>query len=122
MRGTGGGKIALLFADGDVVMGQGEKGSIASDDFRILIQKLRQDKSIDAVVLRVNSPGGSALASDIIWRELDLLKKEKPVIVSMGNVAASGGYYIACGADLPTPIPLQVLSAFFRSFRMHLNF
>ena len=99
LRGTGGGKIALLFADGDVVMGQGEKGSIASDDFRILIQKLRQDKSIDAVVLRVNSPGGSALASDIIWRELDLLKKEKPLIVSMGNVAASGGYYIACGAD-----------------------
>ena len=99
LRGTGGGKIALLFADGDVVMGKGERGSIASDDFRILIQKLRQDKSIDAVVLRVNSPGGSALASDIIWRELDLLKKEKPVIVSMGNVAASGGYYIACGAD-----------------------
>ena len=99
LRGTGGGKIALLFADGDVVMGKGERGSIASDDFRILIQKLRQDKSIDAVVLRVNSPGGSALASDIIWGELDLLKKEKPVIVSMGNVAASGGYYIACGAD-----------------------
>jgi len=99
LRGTGGGKIALLFADGDVVMGKGEKGAIASDDFRVLIQKLRLDKSINAVVLRVNSPGGSALASDIIWREIDLLKKEKPVIVSMGNVAASGGYYMACGAD-----------------------
>ena len=99
LRGTGGGKIAVIYADGDVVMGKGERESIASDDYRVLIQKIRNDKSIDAVVLRVNSPGGSSLASDIIWREIDLLKKEKPVIVSMGNVAASGGYYIACGAD-----------------------
>ena len=99
LRGTGSGKIAVIYADGDVVMGKDEKGSIASDDYRVMIQKIRNDKSIDAVVLRVNSPGGSSLASDIIWREIDLLKKEKPVIVSMGNVAASGGYYIACGAD-----------------------
>jgi protease-4 len=63
------------------------------------LQQIRNDKNIDAVVIRVNSPGGSALASDIIWREIDLLKKEKPVVVSMGNVAASGGYYIACNAD-----------------------
>jgi len=82
-----------------VVMGKGQNEAIASDDYRALIQKIRNDKSIDAVVLRVNSPGGSALASDIIWREIDLLKKEKPVVVSMGDVAASGGYYIACGAD-----------------------
>jgi protease-4 len=80
-------------------MGKGQNEAIASDDYRALIQKIRNDKSIDAVVLRVNSPGGSALASDIIWREIDLLKKEKPVVVSMGDVAASGGYYIACGAD-----------------------
>ena len=99
LRGTGSGKIAVIFADGDVVMGKDEKEAIASDDYRALIQKIRNDKSIDAVVLRVNSPGGSALASDIIWREIDLLKKEKPVIVSMGNLAASGGYYISCGAD-----------------------
>ena len=99
LRGTGSGKIAVIFADGDMVMGKGEKEAIASDDYRALIQKIRNDKSIDAVVLRVNSPGGSALASDIIWREIDLLKKEKPVIVSMGNLAASGGYYISCGAD-----------------------
>jgi len=99
IRGTGGGKIAIIYADGDIVMGKGEKNSIASDDYRALIQKIRNDESIDAVVLRVNSPGGSSLASDIIWREIDLLKKEKPVIVSMGNLAASGGYYIACGAD-----------------------
>ena len=99
LRGTGSGKIAVIFADGDVVMGKGQNEAIASDDYRALIQKIRNDKSIDAVVLRVNSPGGSALASDIIWREIDLLKKEKPVVVSMGDVAASGGYYIACGAD-----------------------
>jgi protease-4 len=99
LRGTGSGKIALIYADGDVVMGKGQNEAIASDDYRALIQKIRNDKSIDAVVLRVNSPGGSALASDIIWREINLLKKEKPVVVSMGDVAASGGYYIACGAD-----------------------
>jgi protease-4 len=99
LRGTGDGKIAVIYADGDVVMGKGENDAIASDDYRAMIQKIRNDKTIDAVVLRVNSPGGSALASDIIWREIDLLKKEKPVVVSMGNLAASGGYYIACGAD-----------------------
>ena len=99
LRGTGSGKIAVIYADGDVVMGKGQNDAIASDDYRVLIQKIRNDKSIDAVVLRVNSPGGSALASDIIWREIDLLKKEKPVVVSMGDLAASGGYYISCGAD-----------------------
>jgi len=99
LRGTGSGKIAVIYADGDVVMGKGQNDAIASDDYRVLLQKIRNDKSIDAVVLRVNSPGGSALASDIIWREIDLLKKEKPVVVSMGDLAASGGYYISCGAD-----------------------
>ncbi len=99
LRGTGAGKVAVIYADGDVVMGKNQQGAIASDDYRVLLQKIRKDASIDAVVLRVNSPGGSALASDIIWREVDLLKKEKPVVVSMGNLAASGGYYIACGAD-----------------------
>lgn len=99
IRGSGSGKIAIIYADGDIVMGKSQNNSIASDDYRVLIQKLRNDKNIDAVVLRVNSPGGSALASDIIWRELDLLKKEKPLVVSMGNYAASGGYYIACNAD-----------------------
>ncbi len=99
IRGASGGKIAVVFADGDIEMGKDQKGAIASDDYRILLQKLKNDASISAVVLRVNSPGGSSLASDIIWREIDLLKKEKPVIVSMGNYAASGGYYIACGAD-----------------------
>jgi protease-4 len=95
----GSGNIAVVYADGDIIMGRGEDNSIASDQYRALLQGIRNDESIDAVVLRVNSPGGSALASDIIWREIELLKKEKPVVVSMGNYAASGGYYIACNAD-----------------------
>ena len=99
LRGTGAGKIAVVYADGDIVMGKGVKGSIASDDFRMLLQKIRADESIDALVLRVNSPGGSALASDIIWREIELIKGKIPVVVSMGDVAASGGYYIASSAD-----------------------
>ena len=99
LRGAGAGKIAVVYADGEIVMGKGVKSSIASDDFRMMLQKIRADESIDALVLRVNSPGGSALASDIIWRELELIKGKIPVIVSMGDVAASGGYYIACGAD-----------------------
>jgi protease-4 len=99
LRKRGADKIAIVFANGDIVMGKDQKESIASDDYRILLQKLRKDESIKAVVLRVNSPGGSSLASDIIWREIDLLKKEKPVVVSMGDYAASGGYYISCGAD-----------------------
>jgi len=99
LRGSGSGKIAIIYADGDIEMGKGSNESITSDDYRVLLQEIKNDESIDAVVLRVNSPGGSALASDIIWREIELLKKEKPVVVSMGNYAASGGYYIACGAD-----------------------
>ena len=99
LRGAGTGKIAVVYADGDIVMGKGSKESIASDEFRMILQKIRMDESIDALVLRVNSPGGSALASDIIWREVALIKNKMPVIVSMGDVAASGGYYIACGAD-----------------------
>lgn len=100
IRGTGSGKIAVVYANGDIVMGRDNKDAVASDDFRMLLQKIRNDEFIKAVVFRVNSPGGSSLASDIIWREIDLLKKEKPVVVSMGDLAASGGYYIACGADL----------------------
>lgn len=99
LRKRGTDKIAVVYASGDIVMGKDQKESIASDDYRIILQKLRKDAAFKAVVLRVNSPGGSALASDIIWREIELLKKEKPVIVSMGDYAASGGYYISCAAD-----------------------
>ncbi len=92
-------KIAVIYADGDIVSGNGDNGQVGSDAFRTLIRKVRLDKSIKALVFRVNSPGGSSLASDVIWREISLTRKEKPVIVSMGDVAASGGYYIACSAD-----------------------
>jgi protease IV len=92
-------KIAIIYASGDIISGTGTDEQVASDDYKELIRKARLDKSIKAIVLRVNSPGGSALASDVIWREVSLAKKEKPVIVSMGDVAASGGYYIACNAN-----------------------
>lgn len=92
-------KIAIIYAEGDIVDGQQEDNVVASDVYRTLIAKARKDKNVKAVVVRVNSPGGSALASEVIWRELMLTKKIKPVIVSMGDVAASGGYYISCAAD-----------------------
>jgi protease-4 len=92
-------KIAIIYASGDIVGGTGTDEQVASDDYKELIRKARLDKSVKAIVLRVNSPGGSALASDVIWREVSLAKKEKPVVVSMGDVAASGGYYIACNAN-----------------------
>ena len=92
-------KIALIYAEGDIVDGNGTTTSIGGDRFRKIIRRARLDKSIKAIVLRVNSGGGSALASENIWRELSLAKKDKPVVVSFGDVAASGGYYIAAGAD-----------------------
>ncbi|MBL1409889.1 signal peptide peptidase SppA [Sphingobacterium faecale] len=96
---TSGGKIAVLYAYGDIVDGEGSMGQIGGDKISRELRKLRRDKDIKAVVLRVNSGGGSALASDIIWREVELIKKEKPIVVSMGDYAASGGYYIAAAAD-----------------------
>ncbi|MES2004975.1 MAG: signal peptide peptidase SppA [Bacteroidota bacterium] len=92
-------KIALIYADGDIVSGSGNNEQIGSDVFRSLIRKVRMDDNVKAIVFRVNSPGGSSLASDVIWREITLARKEKPVVVSMGDVAASGGYYISCNAD-----------------------
>lgn len=93
-------KIAVIYANGDIVDGQGDDGNVGGDKFRNLIRDARLNKDIKAIVLRVNSPGGSALASDIIWREVDLTKQaKKPIVVSMGSYAASGGYYISCDAD-----------------------
>ncbi|MBN1252068.1 MAG: signal peptide peptidase SppA [Bacteroidales bacterium] len=92
-------KIAVIYAQGEIVMGEGSDGNIGGDGLAKTIRKARNDEKIKAIVLRINSPGGSALASEIIWREVVLAKQEKPVIVSMGDVAASGGYYIACAAD-----------------------
>lgn len=92
-------KLAVIYANGDIESGEGDDESIGSDRIAEAIRKARNDEKVKAIVLRVNSPGGSALASDVIWREMVLAKEAKPVVVSMGNVAASGGYYIACAAD-----------------------
>jgi protease IV len=88
-------KIAVLYAQGSIVNGEGGVGQIGGDSLARQIRELRTDEDVKAVVLRVNSPGGSALASDIIQREVRLLQKQKPVVVSMGDVAASGGYWIS---------------------------
>lgn len=92
-------KIAVIYAAGEIVDGEGEDGQIGGDAFAKIIRKVREDEKVKAIVLRVNSPGGSALASDVMWREVTLAKKAKPVVVSFGDVAASGGYFISCGAD-----------------------
>jgi protease-4 len=94
-------RIAVLYAEGEIVYGSTSMGgpAIEPNNMQKTIIDLKNDQNVKAVVLRINSPGGSALSSEIIWRELELLKAKKPLIVSMGNVAASGGYYIACGAD-----------------------
>ncbi|HYC40349.1 MAG TPA: signal peptide peptidase SppA [Chitinophagaceae bacterium] len=94
-----GGNLALIFAEGTIVDGKGREGLIGSDEYRTLIRRARMDKNIKAIVFRINSGGGSSVASENIWRELSLAQKEKPVVVSFGDVAASGGYYIACAAD-----------------------
>jgi protease-4 len=89
----------VVYAIGEIGSGEGNDLSIGSDRISKALRDARLDDNVKAVVLRVNSPGGSALASDVIWREMTLLKKEKPVVVSMGGLAASGGYYIAVVAD-----------------------
>ncbi|MFZ5552073.1 MAG: signal peptide peptidase SppA [Bacteroidota bacterium] len=91
--------IAVIYALGQIIDGKGDKSSIGSLDLAAEIKKAREDSTVKAIVMRVNSPGGSALASDVIWREVTLAKKSKPFIISMGDVAASGGYYISCNAD-----------------------
>ena len=91
--------VGIIYAEGAIYDGAGEDDNVYSINLVDVIKKARKDKEVKAVVLRVNSPGGSALASDVIWRELELLRKEKPVIVSMGSYAASGGYYISSCAD-----------------------
>jgi protease-4 len=96
---TGSDRIAVIYAQGEILYGEGGPNYIGQGLINKALIKARKDKKVKAVVLRVNSPGGSALTSDIIWREIELTKKEKPVVVSMGDVAASGGYYIAVGAD-----------------------
>ena len=94
-----GNRIAVIYAEGDIVTGRGADDNIGSDKFAEAIRKARLDDRVKAIVLRVNSPGGSSLASDIIYREVVLTQKVKPIIASMGDVAASGGYYISMGCD-----------------------
>tara|TARA_R110002012_G_scaffold128217_1_gene280572 strand:+ start:1510 stop:3270 length:1761 start_codon:yes stop_codon:yes gene_type:complete len=96
---SGNDKIAVIFAQGEIWYGEGGSDVIGQGIINDALKKAREDKNVKAIVLRVNSPGGSALASDIIWREIEITKQSKPVVVSMGDVAASGGYYIAAGAD-----------------------
>jgi len=98
MAHAGSDRVAVLYADGQIVDGEG-CDAVYGNTLSAKIRELRMDEGVKAVVLRVNSPGGSALASDVIWREMELLKAEKPVIVSMGAYAASGGYYISAPAD-----------------------
>lgn len=92
-------KIALVIAQGEIQSGEGDEYTIGSQRIAHAIRDAREDEAIKAIVLRVNSPGGSALASEVIWREVDLARQVKPVIASFGGVAASGGYYISCFAD-----------------------
>lgn len=92
-------KIAVIYAQGEIIYGKGDEKYIGQELIIEALKKARKADNVKAIVLRVNSPGGSALASDIIWRELELTKKVKPLVVSMGDLAASGGYYIACNAD-----------------------
>lgn len=91
-------KIAIVYAQGEIQSGEGDVTVIGEGSMRRSLQEARKDKDVKAIVLRINSPGGNALTSDLIWREIELTKKVKPVVVSMGNYAASGGYYIACNA------------------------
>lgn len=93
-------RVAILYADGQIVDGHGSGDAVYGNSLAAQLRELREDDAVKAVVVRVNSPGGSALASDVIWREMELLRAEKPVVVSMGSYAASGGYYISCPADV----------------------
>ncbi len=98
-KAEGNDKIAIIYAQGEIRGGEGDVNYIGEGSMRRSLQEAAKDENIKAIVLRIDSPGGSALTSDLIWREIELTKKKKPVVVSMGNLAASGGYYIACNAD-----------------------
>ena len=113
-------QVAVVYADGAIVDGEGFGREVYGNTLAATLAGVRADDKVKAVVLRVNSPGGSALASDVIWREMELLKAEKPVIVSMGSYAASGGYYISCPADVIVADKLT-LTGSIGVFGMYLN-
>jgi protease-4 len=120
-------KIAVIYAVGSIEGGNGDDQTIGSERISKAIRTARMDQHVKAIVLRINSPGGSALASDVIWREVELARKIKPVVASMGDVAASGGYYIACAADTiiaqPTTITgsIGVFGVLFNSQKLFNN-
>ncbi|UXX78340.1 signal peptide peptidase SppA [Reichenbachiella carrageenanivorans] len=101
-------KVAVIVADGEIVSGSGDMETVGSDKFVKAIQKARESKRVKAVVIRVNSPGGSMVASDVMWNEIMLTKKEKPVIASMSNMAASGGYYLSMPCDTIVAQPMTI--------------
>lgn len=101
-------RIAVIVSEGNIMSGESSQGTIGSDGFIKELRKARKDKKVKAIVLRINSPGGSAMASDIMWREIELTKKVKPVFASMGDVAASGGYYMAMGCDTIVAQPTTI--------------
>jgi protease-4 len=96
---TGKDRIALVYAEGDIVDGKGNNSQIGGVTYRSYIRKARLDTDVKAIVIRINSGGGSSMASENLWREITVARKDKPVIISFGDVAASGGYYLSCNAD-----------------------
>lgn len=92
-------RIAVIYAQGEIIYGKGDENKIGHELIINALQKAKKQKNVKAIVLRVNSPGGNALSSELMWREIELVKEKIPIVVSMGNVAASGGYYIACNAN-----------------------
>lgn len=99
LRASASSSIAVIYAQGTIFYGKGDENYIGQDLIINALRKARKSNNVKAIVLRVNSPGGSALTSELIWRELELTRKKIPIVVSMGDVAASGGYYIACNAN-----------------------
>lgn len=113
-------KIAVIYAQGNIIMGEGGNNEIGSEGTSKAIRKARRDSTIKAIVFRINSGGGSALASEVIWREVELANKVKPVIISMGDVAASGGYYIAAPATAILASPTTITGSI-GVFGMYMN-
>jgi protease IV len=108
INNTGTDRIALIYAEGDIVGGKNSQKEIGQDIYRQIIRKARLDKDVKAIVLRINSGGGSALVSENLWRELTLAKAAKPVVISFGDVSASGGYYLSCNADSIFADPMTI--------------
>ncbi|HEV3223039.1 MAG TPA: signal peptide peptidase SppA [Puia sp.] len=108
LKGSGSDRIAMIYAEGDIVGGRNSQKEIGQDIYRQIIRKARLDDDVKAIVLRINSGGGSAMVSENLWRELTLAKADKPVVISFGDVSASGGYYLSCNADSIFADPMTI--------------